>query len=71
MREKINCFEDSVFIVDYYDSEKRVIVNVIIFEFIDGIRFEEVVVEYFIGYVRRRQDGISKLVDKFKINFAR
>ena len=33
--------------------------------------FEEVVVEYPIGHARRRQDGIPKLVDKFKINLAR
>ena len=29
------------------------------------------VVEYPIGHARRRQDGIPKLVDKFKINLAR
>lgn len=27
--------------------------------------------EYPIGHARRRQDGIPKLVDKFKINLAR
>ncbi len=71
LREKINCFEDPVFTADYHDPEKRAIANAITLEFTDGTRFEEVVVEYPIGHARRRQDGIPKLVDKFKINLAR
>ncbi len=50
---------------------KRAIANAITLEFTDGTRFEEVVVEYPIGHARRRQDGIPKLVDKFKINLVR
>ena len=53
------------------DPEKRAIANAITLVFTDGTRFEEVVVEYPIGHARRRQDGIPKLVDKFKINLAR
>ena len=53
------------------NPEKRAIANAITLEFTDGTRFEEVVVEYPIGHARRRQDGIPKLVDKFKINLAR
>lgn len=71
LREKINCFEDPAFTADYHDPEKRAIANAITLEFTDGTRFEEVVVEYPIGHARRRQDGIPKLVDKFKINLAR
>ena len=71
LREKINCFEDPSFTADYHDPEKRAIANAITLEFTDGTRFEEVVVEYPIGHARRRQDGIPKLVDKFKINLAR
>lgn len=52
-------------------TRKRAIANAITLEFTDGTRFEEVVVEYPIGHARRRQDGIPKLVDKFKINLAR
>ena len=50
---------------------ERHLANAITLEFTDGTRFEEVVVEYPIGHARRRQDGIPKLVDKFKINLAR
>lgn len=71
LREKINCFEDPAFTADYHDPEKRAIANAITLEFTDGTRFEEEVVEYPIGHARRRQDGIPKLVDKFKINLAR
>lgn len=71
LREKINCFEDPALTADYHDPEKRAIANAITLEFTDGTRFEEVVVEYPIGHARRRQDGIPKLVDKFKINLAR
>lgn len=71
LREKINCFEDPAFTADYHDPEKRAIANAITLEFTDGTRFEEVVVEYPIGHARRRQDGIPKLVDKFKINLVR
>ncbi|EFA9667580.1 2-methylcitrate dehydratase [Escherichia coli] len=71
LREKINCFEDPAFTADCHDPEKRAIANAITLEFTDGTRFEEVVVEYPIGHARRRQDGIPKLVDKFKINLAR
>lgn len=62
---------DPAFTADYHDPEKRAIANAITLEFTDGTRFEEVVVEYPIGHARRRQDGIPKLVDKFKINLAR
>ncbi|EFC1353036.1 2-methylcitrate dehydratase [Escherichia coli] len=71
LREKINCFEDPTFTADYHDPEKRAIANAVTLEFTDGTRFEDVVVEYPIGHARRRQDGIPKLVDKFKINLAR
>lgn len=68
--EKIVCYEDLVFIVDYYDLEKCVIGNVIIVEFIDGLCFGEVVVEYLIGYVCCCVDGILKFIEKFKINLV-
>lgn len=71
LREKINCFEDPAFTADYHDPEKRAIANAITLEFTDGSRFEEVVVEYPIGHARRRNDGMPKLVEKFKINLAR
>lgn len=71
LREKINCFEDPTFTADYHDPEKRAIANAITLEFTDGSRFEEVVVEYPIGHARRRNDGMPKLVEKFKINLAR
>jgi 2-methylcitrate dehydratase len=32
---------------------------------------DEIVVEYPIGHKRRREEGIPKLIEKFKINVAR
>ena len=71
LREKIVCVEDPSFTVDYHDPSKRSIANALTVEFKDGSKFDEVVVEYPIGHARRRTDGISLLIEKFKINLAR
>ena len=71
LREKITCFEDPQFTKDYHDPEKRSIANALTLELNDGTVFEEVVVEYPIGHRRRRNEGIPKLIEKYKINLAR
>lgn len=71
LRDKINCVEDEKFSKDYHDPEKRSIANALTVELNDGTLLEEVVVEYPIGHKRRRDEGIPKLIEKFKINLAR
>jgi len=71
LREKITCFEDPQFTLDYHDPEKRSIANALTVELNDGSILPEVVVEYPIGHRRRRDEGIPKLIEKYKINLAR
>jgi len=71
LRDKMECVEDPQFTKDYHDPEKRSIANALTVEFIDGTQFDEIVVEYPIGHKRRREEGIPKLIEKFKINLAR
>jgi 2-methylcitrate dehydratase len=71
LRDKIVCVEDPQFTKDYHDPDKRSIANALTVEFSDGSKLEEVVVEYPIGHKRRREEGIPKLLDKFRINLAR
>ncbi len=71
LRDKMICVEDIQFTKDYHDPEKRSIANALTVEFADGSKLEEVVVEYPIGHKRRREEGIPKLIEKFKINLAR
>lgn len=71
LREKITCIEDPQFTKDYLDPEKRSIANALTVELIDGTVLEEIVVEYPIGHRRRREEGIPKLLDKYKVNLGR
>lgn len=71
LREKITCFEDPQFTVDYHDPEKRSIANALTVELNDGSILNEVIVEYPIGHRTRREEGIPKLIEKYKINLAR
>lgn len=71
LRDKIFCVQDGQFTVDYHDPEKRSIANALTVELNDGTLLDEVVVEYPIGHKRRREEGIPKLIEKFKINVAR
>lgn len=71
LRERITCHEDPQFTEDYHDPEKRSIANALTLELEDGSILEEVVVEYPIGHKRRRDEGIPKLIEKYKINLAR
>jgi 2-methylcitrate dehydratase len=71
LRAKMICIEDLEFSKDYLDPNKRSIPNGLTIQLKDGIVLEEVVVEYPIGHVRRRAEGIPKLIEKYKINLAR
>jgi 2-methylcitrate dehydratase len=71
LRAKMVCVEDKAFSKDYHDPEKRSIANAITVEFKDGSKLKEVVVEYPIGHKRRRKEGMTLLVEKFKTNLAR
>lgn len=71
LRAKITCFEDPGFTEDYHDPSKRSIANGLTVELKDGSFLEEVLVEYPIGHKRRREEGIPKLIEKYKINLAR
>jgi 2-methylcitrate dehydratase len=71
LRDKIVCVEDIQFTKDYHDPEKRSIANALTVELRDGSKLDEVVVEYPIGHKRRREEGIPKLIEKFRVNLAR
>ena len=71
LRDKMNCIEDSKLTEDYHDPEKRAIANGLTITLNDGTKLSEILVEYPIGHPRRRDEGIPKLIEKYRINLAR
>src|SRR5210317_274171 len=71
LREKMVCQENKKYTADYLDPNKRSIANAIQIFYLDGTKSEQIAVEYPIGHKRRREEGIPKLVEKFKRNLAR
>lgn len=71
LRDKISCHEDEQYTKDYHDPEKRSIANALTVELNDGTILNEIAVEYPIGHMRRRNEGIPELIKKYKINLAR
>lgn len=71
LRDKMTCLEDPQFTADYYDPQKRAIANALTVEMKDGTVLPEVFVPYPIGHPRRREEGIPKLIEKYKRNLAR
>ena len=71
LRDKIVCVEDPQFTKDYHDPAKRSIANALTVTLDNGTVLEEVIVEYPIGHRLRREEGIPKLLEKFRINLAR
>jgi 2-methylcitrate dehydratase len=71
LRDKITCVEDPQFTKDYHDPAKRSIANALTVTLDNGTVLDEVVVEYPIGHRLRREEGIPKLLEKFRINLAR
>jgi 2-methylcitrate dehydratase len=70
LRGKMETVEVTQFTADYHDPEKRSIANSLRVELLDGSVWEETV-EYPIGHLRRRKEGIPLLEAKFKTNLAR
>jgi 2-methylcitrate dehydratase len=70
LRAKMECIEKPAFTADYHDPEKRSIGNALRVELNDGGVLEETV-EYPIGHLRRREEGLPLLVEKFKTNLRR
>lgn len=70
LRARINCVECASFTADYHDPEKRSIANTLVVECTDGTTFEQRV-DYPIGHVRRRAQGVPLLLEKFYRNLAR
>ena len=66
LRGKMVVEEDKRYSEDYLDPGKRSIANAIQVVFSDGTSTEWVEVEYPIGHRRRRDEGIPKLMEKFK-----
>lgn len=71
LRDKMSCVEDVQFTEDYHNPEKRAIANGLTVTLNDGTVLSEVLVEYPIGHPRRREEGIPKLIEKYRINLAR
>ena len=71
LREKMVCVEDQNFTADYFDPEKRSIANALTIEFNDGIKSDEIVVEYPVGHRRRREEGLPLLIAKYQKNLRR
>ena len=71
LREKIVCVEDPQFTKDYHDPAKRSIANALTITLDNGTVLDEVIVEYPIGHRLRREEGIPKLLEKFRINLTR
>ncbi len=70
LRGKMECVEDPAYTRDYLDPEKRSIGNAVQVRFSDGTSTERVSVEYPIGHRRRRDEGVPKLMQKFRDNLA-
>jgi 2-methylcitrate dehydratase len=70
VRDRITCVEDPQFTRDYHDPEKRSIANALRAVLEDGSVLEEAV-EYPIGHLRRREEGMPLLVEKFRNNLRR
>lgn len=70
MRARVECVEEPRFTAEYHDPEKRSIANTVHIEFADGSTIENTV-EYPIGHMRRRSEGMPLLEEKFKTNLAR
>ncbi len=71
LRAKMETTEDPRFTQDYHDPEKRSIANALTVTLTDGTVLEEEEVEYPIGHKRRREEGMSVLIEKYRANLAR
>ena len=70
LRDKMIVFEDKQYSKDYLDENKRSIANRIQIFFKDNTSSAPVSIEYPIGHLKRRKDGISVLEAKCRANLA-
>jgi 2-methylcitrate dehydratase len=70
LRAKMKVTENAAFSRDYLDPDKRAIGNAVQIAFADGSMTERVAIDYPIGHRRRREEGIPKLLDKFRASLA-
>lgn len=70
LREKMHVTENEQFSRDYLNPEKRSIANSIQLIFKDGTKSDLITVEYPIGHKRRRDEGVSVLLSKFRNNLS-
>jgi 2-methylcitrate dehydratase len=70
LRAKMTVTENAKFSREYLDADKRAIGNAVQISFTDGSKTERVAVDYPIGHRRRREEGIPKLVEKFRASLA-
>ena len=68
LRDKMVIEEDRRYTKEYLEADKRSIANALQIFFKDGSSSEKVEVEYPLGHRRRREEGIPKLIKKFKTN---
>ncbi len=70
LRDKMNVVEDTQYSADYHTPEKRSIANAIQVFYKDGQQSEKIEIEYPLGHLRRREEGIPVLEEKFRMNLA-
>ncbi len=70
LRAKMTVSESATFSRDYLDPDKRAIGNSVQISFTDGSKTERIAVDYPIGHRRRREEGIPKLLEKFRASLA-
>jgi 2-methylcitrate dehydratase len=70
LRDQMVVTENPAFSRDYLDPDKRAIGNAVQVSFADGSTTERIAVDYPIGHRRRRDEGIPKLLEKFRRNLA-
>jgi 2-methylcitrate dehydratase len=68
LRAKMQVQEEPQFSIDYLDPAKRSIANAIHIYFKDGSKSEKIIIEYPLGHLRRRAEGIPLLYRKFRAN---
>ncbi len=71
LRAKMRLTESKVFEREYHDPAKRTNANSIQVFFKDGTKTPVSQVDYPLGHVKRRRDGIPMLIEKFDRNIAR
>ncbi len=70
LRDKMTVVENPQYSADYHAPEKRSIANAIQVFYINGHQSEKIEIEYPLGHLRRREEGIPVLKEKFKTNLA-